>query len=265
MTGHAGPPEPADAPPPVPEPSYAERARTLIHVARTAALATLSRRHPGHPFASVMPYAPDDQGRPLLLISALAMHTQNLSADPRASLLVADSVARGDPLAAARVTLLGEVRPVTAAEAAAVRAVYLGRHPHAQYWVDFGDFGFRRLEIRDVYYVGGFAAMDWVDAAAYLAARPDPLADAAAGILEHMNRDHADALLTLARARAGLEADEASMVAVDRLGFKLRVRSGERLTSARLAFPREVTTPEMTRAALIEMLNDARAGSGPDA
>jgi len=81
---------PADAPgtPPVPEPTYAERARTLAHVGRVGMLATLSRRHPGHPFASVMPYALDGAGRPLVLISSMAMHTQNLQVDPRASLLV---------------------------------------------------------------------------------------------------------------------------------------------------------------------------------
>ena len=100
MTRHAGPPAGATAPA-VPEPSYAERARTLAHLGRTGTLATLSRKHPGHPFASVMPYALDDRGRPLVLISSMAMHTQNLAGDARASLLVAQPTA-GDPLAAAR-------------------------------------------------------------------------------------------------------------------------------------------------------------------
>ena len=73
--------------PSAPEPSFGEQARTLVHLAPSGTLGTLSRRHPGHPFVSVMPYAPDDRGRPLVLISGLAMHTQNLDADPRASLL----------------------------------------------------------------------------------------------------------------------------------------------------------------------------------
>ena len=72
---------------PAPEPTYAERARTLIHLGRVGALSTLSRKHSGWPFGSVMPYALDDSGRPLFLISAMAMHTQNLQAEPRASLL----------------------------------------------------------------------------------------------------------------------------------------------------------------------------------
>jgi heme oxygenase (biliverdin-IX-beta and delta-forming) len=259
MSRHAGPPR-ADDEPTVPEPTYAERARTLAHLGHTGTLATLSRRHPGHPFASVMPYALDDAGRPLFLISAMAMHTQNLEADPRASLLVTQPGWDGDPLAAGRLTLMGDARRVPDADAAAARDRYLARHERARYWVDFEDFGFWRLEVADLYFVGGFAAMDWVTAADYAAARPDPLADAAPGIVEHMNRDHADALLEYARHFARESADEATMVAVDRLGFKLRLRSGERLSSVRIAFPREVTSAAQSREMLIAMLREARAG-----
>jgi hypothetical protein len=257
MSGHAGPPPAADRPP-LPEPTYAERARTLTYLGRNGTLATLSRRHPGHPFASLMPYALDADGRPLFLISALAMHTQNLEGDPRASLLVTQSDWSGDPLAAGRLTLMGEARQVTGADAAAAREAYLVRHDNARSWVDFQDFAFWRLDVVDLYFVGGFAAMDWVPADAYRAARPDPLADVAAGIVEHMNRDHADALIRYARAYAGEDADEATMVSVDRLGFKLRLRQGERRHSVRIAFLREVTTATESRVVLIEMLREAR-------
>ncbi|HEV8585657.1 MAG TPA: DUF2470 domain-containing protein [Methylomirabilota bacterium] len=264
MSRHAGPPRPADAPQ-IPEPTFAERARTLAYLGRSGALATLSRRHPGHPFASVMPYALDDAGRPLFLISTMAMHTQNLEADARASLLVTQPdqspqhEQSGDPLARGRLTLMGEARRVPDADAAAARDRYLARHERARYWADFEDFGLWRLEVADLYFVGGFAAMDWVTAAEYAAARPDPLADAAGGIVEHMNRDHADALIAYARHFAGEVADEATMVAVDRLGFKLRLRRGERLSSARVAFPCEVTTAAQSREVLIAMLREARA------
>ena len=88
---------------------------------------------------------------------------------------------------------------------------------------------------------------------------PDPLADAAAGIVEHVNRDHAAALVACARHFAGEPAEEARMVAVDRLGFKPRFRGGRRRASVRIAFPREVTTAADARAALIELLREARA------
>src|SRR5208337_4866823 len=95
--------------PAVPEPSFAERARTLMHSGRIGSLSTLSRKQPGFPFGSLMPSALDDQGRPIFLISTMARHTQNLQADPRASLFVTESDVSGDPLGASRVTLIGTV------------------------------------------------------------------------------------------------------------------------------------------------------------
>lgn len=257
MSRHAPPPH-AASPPPVPEPTFAERARTLVHQGRSGSLATLSRRHPGHPFASVMPFAIDAEGRPLLLISAMAMHTQNLQGDPRSSLLVAQPGGEADPLAVGRVTLMGLARPVPAGELAPARETYLARHVTATYWADFEDFAFWRLEVSEVYFVGGFAAMGWVDAADYRAARPDPLGDAAQEIMDHMNRDHPGALLEYARFFAGAEADEAAMAGVDRLGFKLRLKQGARRWSVRIPFPREVTTTGDSRAVLIDMLRQAR-------
>ena len=258
----------ADAPP-VPEPTYAERARTLAYLGRTGTLATLSCRHPGHPFASLMPYALDARGCPLFLISAMAMHTQNLQADPRASLFVTQPdlspqvQESGDPLARGRLTLMGQARMLPAEDVATARRAYLARHEKAGYWVDFEDFAFWRLEVADVYFVGGFAAMDWVTADDYLAARPDPLADVAAGVVAHMNRDHADALVTYARHCAGEAPDAATMVSLDRLGFKLRLRQGARLHSVRIAFPREVTTAAESREVLTEMLRMASGTPAP--
>ena len=257
MSQHADPSAPAV--PAAAEPSYAERARTLVHVARTGALSTLSRRLPGHPFGSVMPYASDERGRPLVLISGMAMHTRNLEGDPRASLLVTQPGRADDPLAAARATLVGEARPLAASDLPAARPWYLERHPEAAAWVDFDDFAFWRLEVAEVYFVGGFAAMDWVGAADYASARPDPLAEGATSIMEHMNIDHADALLTFARVLGGVPAETAEMVAVDRLGFRLRIRHGSELTARRIAFRAEVTSLEAARATLIAMLAECRA------
>src|ERR1700712_562835 len=91
-----------------PEPSHAERVRTLLSLASTATLSTLSRKNVGFPFGSLMPFALDAAGRPIFLISSMAMHTQNLKNDPRCSLFVAQAASDGDPLGAARATLIGE-------------------------------------------------------------------------------------------------------------------------------------------------------------
>jgi hypothetical protein len=191
----------------------------------------------------------------------MAMHTQNLEVDPRASLLVTQPTRNEDALAAGRVTLLGQARRLPEAEVAAARTAYLARHEKARFWVDFEDFSFWRLDLTDVYFVGGFAAMDWVTADAYLRAAPDPLAEVAPSIIDHMNQDHADTLPLYARALAGEPADEATMTSVDRLGFTLRLRTGERLHGVRIAFPREVQTAADARTVLIDMLKEARGSA----
>lgn len=148
--------------PAVPEPSFAERARTLMHSGRIGTLSTVSRKQTGFPFGSLMPYGLDNERCPIFLISTMAMHTQNLQADPRSSLFVTEPEASGDPLDSSRVTLIGNVTRVPAAELAAARTVYLTGYPDSRYWVDFEDFFFYRMDVRDVYYVGGFGVMGWV-------------------------------------------------------------------------------------------------------
>src|ERR1035438_7773166 len=170
-------PAPASDQPAIPEPSYAERARTLMHLGRVGSLSTLSRKQPGFPFGSVMPYGLDEQGRPIFLISTMAMHTQNLKSDPRASLLVTQDEAGGDPLGAAWVTLVGNARPIPQADVAEARKLYLARYANSRHWVDFEDFSFYRMDVVDVYYVGGFGVMGWVTASEYDRSQPDPLAD----------------------------------------------------------------------------------------
>ncbi len=241
--------------PEIPEPTYAERARTLVHKGRVGALSTLSRRHEHWPFGSVMPYGLDDRGNPTFLISTMAMHTQNVLADPRASLLVTEPGAAEDPLGTGRVTLMGRVTKTSGEE---VRDPYLARHPSASYWVDFKDFAFFRLEVMDVYFVGGFGVMGWVEADEYAKAEPDPLADAAPGILDHMNEDHVDAMLLLARGLGGVEGRDARMTAVDRLGFHLRIETNDGMRGLRIAFPREARSPEETREVLVEMVRRQR-------
>ena len=254
-SGVSGSPQP-------PEPSYAERVRTLLSIASTGTLSTLSRRHAGFPFGSLMPFALDDGGRPLFLISSMAVHTQNLSSDRRCSLFVAQENAEGDPLGAARATLLGSCEPVPSEDVASVRKTYLSRHANSRYWVDFSDFRFFRLAPVDIYYVGGFGVMGWVDAAEFRAACPDPLASAAPGILAHMNADHVDSMILLAQTFAQLKATEASMTSVDRLGFWLRLKTAEGMKGARINFPHEVSTPQETRKVLVEMVRGAREPGG---
>lgn len=244
--------------PMIPEPSFSERARTLLHMGRIGSLSTLSRKLQGFPFGSVMPYGLDERGCPIFLISTMAMHTQNLQADSRASLLVTQFDGSGDPLGASRVTLLGNVCAVPQADLPEARKLYLSRHANSKYWVDFEDFSFYRMEVVDVYYVGGFGVMGWVSASEYRLAKPDPLVDSMTEIIEHINADHHDAIVLLARTFAGIDAQEAAMTSIDRLGFHVRLTTPDGVRGARIGLLREVKSTSEIREVLIEMLQRAR-------
>lgn len=140
-------------------PSDADMARALAERGLHGALSTLTAS--GEPFGSVMPYVIEAGGDALMLASDLAEHTENFKNDARASLLIAEQFepgAEGDPLALARVTLLGRVEPA----GAEAKEPYLDRHPQAAMYAGFKDFSFYRLRVTSVRYVGGFGRMSWV-------------------------------------------------------------------------------------------------------
>ena len=249
--------------PPAREPSHAERCRTLVTGETRGALSTLTADPEGYPYGSVVSFGLADNGDPLFFVSTMAEHTQNALRDPRASLLLTEPVPEGaDPLASGRVTLLGLIAPVGDEDRDVARERYLAANPAASYYIDFGDFTFLRLAVDHIRYVGGYGRMSWVDAAAYAAAEPDPLADAAAGIIEHMNADHADSQVLFCHHFAGLtDTTSASMSAVDRYGFDMVAVSAEHRTPVRLAFAEECTTGDEVRKAMVAMVAEARAAT----
>ena len=242
------------------EPSDAERGRTLLAATRTATLATVSLDPVGFPFGSLVAYAVDEVGRPLLCLSDLAEHSRNLADDPRASLMAVET-GDGDPLALARVTVLGPVVELHDDAREAALRTYRERHPGA-FYATFADFRLYRLDVASVRYVGGFGRMSWVSADDHATAEPDPLRRHAAGVVEHMNDDHAEALVLYCRVFGGRAATErAEMVGVDRYGFTMLARDAgsDDRTAVRIAFGRSVDTPAAVRAAMIELLAEARA------
>jgi putative heme iron utilization protein len=259
--GGAAPSGANSAPPP--EPSHAERCRTLVAGASRGALSTLAADPEGYPYGSVASYGLDDHGNPLFFVSLMAEHTQNAMRDPRASLLVTEPVPDGaDPLASGRATLMGRLSTVPDADRPTARDRYLAANPSAAYYIDFGDFTFYRLDVESIRYVGGYGRMSWVDAAGYAAAQPDPLVDAAAGIVEHMNADHADAQVLFCQHLLGRpETTEATMSAVDRYGFEMIAVSPAGRAAVRLGFSEECTTGEQVRHAMVELVGVARAAA----
>lgn len=247
-------------PPETKAPSHAERARTLVASQKTGTLCTVARDPEGYPYGSFVTFALDGPD-PVFLISTLAAHTKNLEGDGRASLLVAEH-GEGDPLAYGRVTLVGDAAKLD--DPGPAREAFLAAHPNAAYYADFSDFAFWKLRVTSVRYIGGYGRMSWVEVADWRGAEADPLAAHVDGIVSHMNEDHADALVSYARAfTRATEAEQVTMSHIDRYGFEMSVETERGPRPARIAFEAEIATPQEARKALVAMVKAARAKLQP--
>jgi putative heme iron utilization protein len=232
------------------DPKFA--AKKLLREARSGALATLMAGT-GDPYCSLVNVATMADGTPLLLISRLAVHTKNVLADPRASLML-DERKEGDPLQGARVMLMGTV---VKSESADARRRYLAAQPEAEMFADFGDFAFYELRLRGAHLVAGFGRIvdltgqdvltELGGAEALVAAEPE--------VLTHMNADHADTCRLYATKLLGGPDGEWRCVGCDPEGLDLQ--SGR--IGLRLPFPRRVTEPGVLRAVLKQLADQARA------
>ncbi len=233
-------------------------ARGLIRGATAATLATAAG---GQPFTALVTPAPAPDLSPLLLLSTLSEHTRQLAADPRCALLFTGVPDGPNPQTAPRVTVTGLAEQVPEDDAPALKARWLGRHPYAAMYADFGDFGLWRVRIGAALHVGGFARAERIKAGE-LAPDPDAVAAvlaAEADIIAHVNDDHADALAAIAQGLLGAGPGAWRLVAVDVDGCDL----SDGNQSVRLAFLTPVSDAEGVRAGLIRAAREGRARSTP--
>jgi heme iron utilization protein len=237
----------------------AEEARALVQTNTVATLATLSED--GTPWASLVTYGALADGSPVILVSTLAEHGRNLTREQRGSLSVAQAEIIGDPLDSGRVTLAGVWREARDdEERAAGQAAIEAASPAAAMYGRFGDFTLWILDVERVRWVGGFGRMDSADPATYAAAEEDPVAPSAAYAIRHLNEDHADALLDMARALAGYDdATAASCSRADRYGIDLTVSTPRGTAYTRVGFAEPATDPQGLRPATVELAKRARA------
>lgn len=234
------------------DPTPAMQARAVARACRTATLATLMADGSGQPYASLVLIAFEQDAAPLLLISGLADHTRNIAADNRVSLLCDGTAGYDEPLTGPRVTLLGRAERT---EEPRHRTRYLARHPSAGMYASFKDFAVYRIAVERAHIVAGFGKIHWFDD--FLLPAPAALIEAEAGILEHMNSDHADAVQLYANRLLAKGGDGWRLCAIDPEGVDL-IRGNE---LARLAFAQPVRDAEGARAELVRLVKQARSTS----
>ncbi len=225
-----------------------------------AVLSTLSARYEGWPFASVVPYAKDREGRALIYVASIAQHTKNMIADPRVSLFVNPEVDEGeDAQNYGRLTLMARATPVPAGEKADAFARYLAALPVADKYKRTHDFGLWRLDLMQARWIGGFGKIFWMGPELFAEdPKQDPLRASAEGIISHMNADHAEALATYCEAFYGVKPQAARMVGIDRFGFDVEAEARR----FRFDFPVPIG-PDEARGAIVALLKTARAKLNP--
>ena len=231
----------------------AAEARNIVRAALKGSLAS-ALQPSGHPYASLLLVATEPDGAPVLLISKLALHTKNLAGNARASLLIDGTGTDADPMAGARITLIGEARPTGSATA---RRRFLARHPAAAGYADFPDFSFYAFDIASAHFIGGFGRIVDLKREELLidVAGAEALIERETDIIEHMNEDHADAVELYARRLLGAEPGAWRMTGIDPQGCALVLGS----RALRLPFEARITSGEEARRELVRLVGEARA------
>ena len=238
--------------------SAAEESRTILANATHGTLGSLS--DDGTPWASLVTFGVMDDGSPVFCLSTLAEHARNLEKNRQASLMVIDPFHTGEVLAGGRVTLAGKVkRSDEHPDEASARAAHLEAVPSAAMYADFNDFSFWILEVDRVRWVGGYGRMDSASSEEYSAAEPDPVQPQVPDAIAHLNADHPDALLIMAKAFSKYsDATEAKCTRADRYGLDLQVETPEGEKATRVSFTDRIDKPGGLRAATVDLARRSR-------
>lgn len=230
-------------------------ARGLLRRSRQGALATLMTGS-GDPYCSLVNVASAPDGAPILLISRLALHTRNVLADPRVSLML-DERRPGDPLEGARIMVGGVAEAADSPALEIWRRRYLAAHPSAEAFVGFKDFSFFGIRITTVHLVAGFGRIVDLEPARVMTdvSGAESLLEAETGVLEHMNADHRGTMKLYATRLLGAEDGDWHATGCDPDGMDLS--NGQQ--TLRLLFPRRIVAPDALRKTLRELADQARA------
>jgi putative heme iron utilization protein len=237
--------------------SAAGLAKSLLRRSRQGALATLMAGS-GDPYCSLVNVASHCDGSPILLISRLALHTRNILADPRVSLML-DERAEGDPLEGARIMLAGRAEQAGGAEEPVLRRRYLNAHPSAEAFVNFKDFAFFKVRLTGAHLVAGFGRIVDLEPGRFLTdiSDADALLEAEQGAIDHMNADHREAMNLYATKLLGADESDWGCSGCDPDGMDMQA-GGKTL---RLQFPRRIVTPAALRKVLKELAEQARTAA----
>jgi putative heme iron utilization protein len=234
------------------EPSWAERARTLLAAGGDGVLATLDTDF--RPLISPVRFVADADGTPVVVLSALDPQTLRAWQDPRASFAVGTGL-----------LLQGDLVPVPGLQQVEAQARFLARHPQRAGELESLDFAWLRLVPSRVRWVDDRGVDRWLRPDDLRGAEPDPLAPAAAELVHQVTGSLGADVALLARAVGGhWSARSAQLVAIDRYGLDVELVEPAGRRRARIPFPEPVDSAREVHRVLATLTAASRAREGGD-
>ncbi|CAM8933155.1 unnamed protein product [Rhodiola kirilowii] len=230
--------------------SLVDEIRTVLDSSARGMLSTFPQKHESSLSGSMVDYACDVDGCPILAISSLDVNTKDILVNPKCSLVVAKDPEDMTDL------VVGEK------DKEAIRVTYLKKHPNALEVVS-GNFQFARIEPTVVTYVSGVATTilgsGEFSKDEYAAAKPDPIAQFSKPIASHMNKDHGEDTKLIVHHSTSIPVDSASIVDLDSLGFNVKANYQGTSFKLRIPFPRRAEDRKDVKTLIVEMLQAAKA------
>ena len=227
--------------------------RTLYNSRSSGVLSTISVKLEGYPFGSVVPYSLDQEGNAVVLISTIAQHTKNISADPRCSLMILSE--SDDVQANSRLCIVGDMQKLPADDTATIARYY--RHfPKSKGYHEAHDFSFYRLLPVSIRYIGGFGKIHWLNPEDFKVDNPFH-GKGETYIVDHMNEDHQKDLRLYCEYYKGLQiSDETiTMAGIDPHGFDVFINDRK----VRFSFEEPIGNAQEARMRLVALSKAAKS------
>jgi len=244
----------------LPAPSVA--VRNLTELARYGHLCTtmsgMHHRRAGFPFGTLVDFAVDGAGHPVFCLSPLSIHSRNLLEDPRASMVVQMPGWTG--LDNARVTIFGEIHQLSPELQDPACDIFFAKHSseRTERWLSGNFLYFRMDRIVDIYFVGGFGTVQWIDPAEYLNSPPDAVVlDSPTRTLQMLGDEFGAGVLEFISPvvlKPGQSISELVFISIDANGVDVRVRVGPEFHVERVNFGRKVNSAAEAVEALTQVL-----------
>ena len=187
-------------------------------------LSTMSKIYKDYPFGSLVTYVSSRSRTVYLYLSDLAEHTENLHYQSHSCLTVYKENKNGDIQNSQRLTLVGDLCPVSMSDLEECKKRFHSILPDSKKYSEMHDFKFYQLNIISARWIGGFGKIAWLDKNNWLNQDPDWQKNENR-IIDHMNKDHQNTISSSLSAQHNIKDKSAIMAFLNIDGYFVKSKN----------------------------------------